>query len=184
MNHRESNRAIATPKGGQATVAAGSHSRRERQRAPTEIGAGAPARLRNDLAPQLTLAVAPTERLTPASQPTRRSDQAQSERIGNSIKRLGICRPSLVNGDLKIIEGRAIWVAAKELRIVEVPCIVVDHLDDASEQQLRSLVLLTMLGGDVRPRRLGWACARTASDVDDPDSNGEEEDDHEQAWSL
>lgn len=71
--------------------------------------------------------------------------------------------------------------AVKELRIVEVPCIVVDHLDDASEQQLRSLVLLTMLGGDVRPRRLGWACARTASDVDDPDSNGEEEDDHEQA---
>jgi hypothetical protein len=90
VNHRESNRAIRTPKCGHAVRP---HARRERPRAPTEIGAHEPVRPRNDLAPQLTLVVVPTEHLTHASQPTRRSDQAQSERIGN-IKRSGSGRPS------------------------------------------------------------------------------------------
>lgn len=90
MNHRELNCAIPTRKCGHAVR---SRARRERPRAPTEIGAHAPVRPRNDLAPQLTLVVVPTEHLTHASQPTRRSDQAQSERIGN-IKRSGSGRPS------------------------------------------------------------------------------------------
>jgi hypothetical protein len=35
--------------------------------------------------------------------------------------------------------------------------------------------------GQVRAWRLGGACARTTSDVDDADSIGEEEDGHERA---
>jgi ParB-like chromosome segregation protein Spo0J len=50
---------------------------------------------------------------------------------------LGICRPILVNGDLAIVEGHGVWEAAKELGIVEVACIVIDHLD-ASELRLLS----------------------------------------------
>ena len=140
MNHRESNRAIATPKGVKATVAARSRARRESQRSLTEIGAHAPARPRNDLAPQLILVLVPTERLTPASRAARRRDQAQSEQIRNSVKRLGICRPILINGDFTIVEGHGIWEAAKELGIVEVPCIVIDHLD-TSGQRVLSLAL-------------------------------------------
>ena len=140
VNHQDSNRAIATPKGLKATVAARSRARRARQRALTEIGAHAPAQLRNDLAPQLDLVIVPTERLKPASRPVRRRDPTQSARIRNSIRRLGICRPILVNGDFTIVEGHGIWEAAKGLGIAEVPCILIDHLD-ASEQRLLSLAL-------------------------------------------
>jgi ParB-like nuclease family protein len=146
VNHRESNRAIATPEGVNAAVATTSRASRESRRART--GAHGPARPRNDLVPHLTLVVAPTDRLTPASQSTRRRDQPESERIDSSIKRLGSC-PILVNGDVQIVKGHGIWEAAKELGIVQVPCIciVIDH-PDASELPL-SLALLTALGEDV-----------------------------------
>ena len=141
MDHQQSKkRPVATPKGVKAAVAARSRARRERQSALTEIGAHAPARLRNDLAPHLNLVVVPTERLRPASQPVRRRDQTQNARIRDSIKRLGICRPILVDGDFTIVEGHGIWEAAKELGIAEVPCIVIDHLDE-SELRLLSLAL-------------------------------------------
>jgi hypothetical protein len=55
MKHQESNHAIAAPKVVKATVAARSRARRESQRVLTEIGAHAPARPQNDLAPQLGL---------------------------------------------------------------------------------------------------------------------------------
>lgn len=147
MNHRESNRAIATPEGVNAAVAATSRARREFRRALT--GAHGPARPGNDLAPRLTLVVAPTDRLTPASQSTRRRDRPESERIDSSIKRLGSCRQILVNGDLQIVKGQGIWEAAKELGIVQGPCIciVIDH-PDASEHRPLSLALLTALGED------------------------------------
>ncbi len=141
MSHQQSKkRAIATPKCVKAAVAARSRARRERQSALTEIAAHAPARLRNDLAPQLNLVVVPTERLRPASRPVRRRDPTQNARIRDSIKRLGICRPILVNGDFTIVEGHGVWEAAKELGIAEVPCIVIDHLDE-SELRLLSLAL-------------------------------------------
>jgi hypothetical protein len=93
--------------------------------------------------------VAPTDRLTPASQSTRRRDRPESERIDSSIKRLGSCRQILVNGDLQIVKGQGIWEAAKELGIVQGPCIciVIDH-PDASEHRPLSLALLTALGED------------------------------------
>jgi ParB-like chromosome segregation protein Spo0J len=133
-------KAIAAPKGVKAAVAARSQARRGRQSALTEIAEHAPARLRNDLAPQLNLVVLRTERLSPASRPVRRRDQTQNARIRESVKRLGICRPILVNGDFAIVEGHGIWEAAKDLVVAEVPCIVIDHLD-ASEQRLLSLAL-------------------------------------------
>jgi DNA modification methylase/ParB-like chromosome segregation protein Spo0J len=124
----------------EAAVAARSRARRERQSALTEIAAHLPARPRNDLAPQLNFIVAPAERLRRATRPVRRRDQTQNARIRESIKRLGICRPILVNGDFTIVEGHGIWEAAKELGIAEVPCIVIDHLD-ASELRLLSLAV-------------------------------------------
>jgi hypothetical protein len=140
MSYESRKKAIAAPKGVKVAVAARSQARRGRQSALTEIAAHAPARLRNDLAPQLNLVVVPTERLNSASRPVRRRDQTQNARIRESVKRLGICRPILVNGDFTIVEGHGIWEAAKELGIAEVPCIVIDHLD-ASEQRLLSLAL-------------------------------------------
>jgi DNA modification methylase len=141
VDHQQSKkRAIATPKGVKAAVAARSRARRERQSALTEIGAHAPARLRNDLAPQLNLVLVPTERLRPALRPIRRRDQTQNARIRDSIKRLGICRPILIDGNFTIVEGHGVWEAAKELEIAEVPCIVIDHLNE-SGLRLLSLAL-------------------------------------------
>jgi DNA modification methylase len=140
MNYESRKKAIAAPKGVKAAVAARSQARRGRQSALTEIAAHMPARLRNDLTPRLNLVVVPTERLSPASRPVRRRDQTQNARIRESVKRLGICRPILVNGDFTIVEGHGIWEAAKDLGIAEVPCIVIDHLD-SSEQRLLSLAL-------------------------------------------
>ncbi len=155
MNNRKSKGwAPAAPKGVLATVAAKSRKRRQVQRELTEIEAHAPAKRRNDLAPRLEFLVMPTERLKPASRQVRRRDATQSARMLASIARFGICRPVLISADQTIIEGHGIWEAARQMGIAEIPCILVDHLDNNALRLLRITLNRLSETGDWDPETL------------------------------
>ncbi len=133
-------RALVAPEGLSAVIADKSRKRREAQRALAEIGAHAPAKRRNDLAPRLQIVMRPTASLTPTARQVRRRDAPQSARLLASIDRFGICRPVLITADGVIVEGHGIWEAAQQRGISEIPCIVIDHLD-ANELRLLPITL-------------------------------------------
>jgi hypothetical protein len=191
MTHRASKKmAPVAPEGLSATIADKSRERRQVQRALTEIGAHAPGKRRNDLAPLLHIVMTPTASLKPAARQVRRRDAAQNARLLASVDRFGICRPVLTDADGTIVEGHGIWEVAKQRGIPEIPCIKVDHLN-ANELRLLRVALnrtaetgawdaealrvefeeLTLLGEDIVVT--GFAMAEIDAvlleDDDDPD---------------
>ena len=75
--------------------------------------------------------------LRAASRQVRRREARQSAKLQESIDRFGICRPILIDGKGTIVEGHGLWEAAKARDLPEVPCIIIDHLDDAELRALR-----------------------------------------------
>lgn len=60
--------------------------------------------------------------------------QWQIEQIVNSIKEFGFNDPIAVNGNKVIIEGHGRYLAAKELGMKELPCIILDNLTEEQER--------------------------------------------------
>ena len=58
----------------------------------------------------------------------------QIEQIANSIKEFGFNDPIAINADNQIIEGHGRLLAAKQLGLIEVPCIVLDGLTEVQER--------------------------------------------------
>ena len=58
----------------------------------------------------------------------------QIEQIANSIQEFGFNDPIAINADNQIIEGHGRLLAAKQLGLIEVPCIVLDGLTEAQER--------------------------------------------------
>ena len=58
----------------------------------------------------------------------------QIEQIANSIKEFGFNDPIAINTDNQIIEGHGRLLAAKQLRLSEIPCIVLDGLTEVQER--------------------------------------------------
>ena len=58
----------------------------------------------------------------------------QIELIANSIKEFGFNDPIAINADNQIIEGHGRLLAAKQLGLIEVPCIVLTGLTEAQER--------------------------------------------------
>lgn len=137
MSDRKSKEwAPSAPKGVSATVADKSRKRRRVQRELTEIVAHLPPKGRNDVAPRLEFLTVQADRLKPASRQVRRRDATQGARMLASIEQFGICRPILIAPDYTIIEGHGILEAAMRLGLVEVPCIMIDHLDAKAFRKL------------------------------------------------
>ena len=76
--------------------------------------------------------------LIPYAANSRTHSDTQVAQIAASIKEFGWTNPILVSGDDTIIAGHARTLAAKKLGMVEVPVIVLDHLNEA---QRRALVI-------------------------------------------
>jgi ParB-like nuclease domain len=145
MSHREPKPQTPNSAVGVKGVIAGrARSRRETQRALSEVEAHAPRPRRNDLAPRLGLEMRAVESLRPASRSVRRRDAKQSAKLQASLERFGLCRPILIDAEGTIVEGHGLWEAAKAQGVSEVSCIVIDHLD---KTELRSLsIALNRLG--------------------------------------
>ncbi len=70
----------------------------------------------------------PTDQLKPANRRTRRHLAKNVRVIANGIREHGFLNPILVDRDYGIICGHGRWLAAQQLKLEQVPVIVVDHL--------------------------------------------------------
>jgi ParB-like chromosome segregation protein Spo0J len=58
----------------------------------------------------------------------------QIEQIANSIQEFGFNDPIAINADDQIIEGHGRLLAAKQMGLTEIPCIVLDGLTEVQER--------------------------------------------------
>ena len=58
----------------------------------------------------------------------------QIEQIANSIQEFGFNDPIAINGDNQIIEGHGRLLAAKQLGLTEIPCIILTGLTEVQER--------------------------------------------------
>jgi ParB-like chromosome segregation protein Spo0J len=145
MGYREPKPLTPTAAAGvKGIVAARARSRRESQRALSEINLHSPRPRRNDLAPRLRLETRTLESLRPASRSVRCRDVKQSAKLQASLERFGLCRPILIDAEGTIVEGHGLWEVARAQGVSEVPCIVIDHLDRTELRALR--IALNRLG--------------------------------------
>lgn len=80
----------------------------------------------------------PVGALIPYARNSRTHSDAQVAQIASSIREFGWTNPVLIDGDGGIIAGHGRLMAARQLGLAEVPCIVLDHL---SETQKRALII-------------------------------------------
>ena len=80
----------------------------------------------------------PVERLIPYARNARTHSDEQVAQVAASIAEFGFVNPILVGPDGVIIAGHARLLAARTLRMTEVPVLVLGHL---TETQRRALVL-------------------------------------------
>ena len=80
----------------------------------------------------------PVDRLLPYARNARTHSDEQVAQIAASIAEFGWANPILAGGDGIIIAGHARLLAARKLKMTDVPVIVLDHL---TETQRRALVL-------------------------------------------
>src|ERR1017187_8335965 len=78
------------------------------------------------------------DRLIPYIRNARTHSEEQVAQVAASIVEFGWTNPILVGADGVIIAGHARLLAARKLKMIEVPVIVLDHL---SETQRRALIL-------------------------------------------
>ena len=76
----------------------------------------------------------PVERLVPYEKNARTHSLEQIAQIKASIQEFGFTAPILVDGDDGILAGHGRLEAAKDLGMVEVPVVVLDHLTAAQKQ--------------------------------------------------
>jgi hypothetical protein len=80
----------------------------------------------------------PIERLKPYGANARTHSRRQIKLIARSIKRYGFINPLLIDGDNRIIAGHGRVAAARELGLLTVPAVRINHLKEAD---LRAYVL-------------------------------------------
>jgi DNA modification methylase len=105
-------------------------------------------RARNDLMPKLELADRDPRSLVFPECNVRTVDPAQVRAVSHSISVWGFVDPVLVDGDGKVIQGVVSAMAAIELALPTVPCIVVRHLSEQEQRVVRlALNRLSERGG-------------------------------------
>jgi len=76
----------------------------------------------------------PIERLVPYERNARTHSDHQIRQIANSIAEFGFTNPILVDTQAGIIAGHARLLAARQLKLPQVPVIVLSHLSDAQKR--------------------------------------------------
>ena len=74
------------------------------------------------------------EHLIPYANNSRTHGDAQIAQIAASIKEFGFTNPVLIDGEGGIIAGHGRVLAARKLKMAEVPCIMLDHLTDTQKR--------------------------------------------------
>lgn len=79
----------------------------------------------------------PLDRLRPSPRNPRRHGDDQIARIARSVAAYGFNNPLLIDPEGEIIAGEARWHAARQLRLADVPVIVLAHLTPAQREAYR-----------------------------------------------
>ena len=95
---------------------------------------------RNDLLPGLELFHRSPETLKPPEREIRELEASHLAEVEDATGAFGFVDPVLVTQDGRTIDGVARVMAARNLQLATIPCLVVDH---QSETELRSLRIAT-----------------------------------------
>ena len=79
----------------------------------------------------------PVETLIPYEYNTKKHDKTQINNVAESIKQFGFVQPVVIDSDGVIVIGHCRVLAAKKLKIKEVPCVCVDDLTPEQVNALR-----------------------------------------------
>ena len=111
-------------------------SKRRRERL-SSLASAPPLRRRNDLLPRLVVEeVSPADLVSPARN-VRRQEAAHIREVAASIAELGFCDPVLIGSGNTILNGAIRVEAAKQLGLLRIPCIRVQHLTSVEQRLLR-----------------------------------------------
>lgn len=78
----------------------------------------------------------PIAELSPYARNARTHSPEQVEAIARSIQEFGFVAPVLIASDNTVIAGHGRLMAAEQIGMVEVPCVSLDHLDEAQRRAL------------------------------------------------
>jgi ParB-like chromosome segregation protein Spo0J len=74
--------------------------------------------------------------LIPYERNTKKHDKTQINNVAESIKQYGFVQPIVIDKDNVVVIGHCRLLAAKQLKMKEVPCVCVE---DLTEEQVRAL---------------------------------------------
>ena len=77
-----------------------------------------------------------TEQLVPYDKNTKKHDKTQINNVAESIKQYGFVQPIAIDKDNVVVIGHCRLLAAKKLKMKEVPCVCVE---DLTEEQVKAL---------------------------------------------
>ena len=77
-----------------------------------------------------------TEQLVPYDKNTKKHDKTQINNVAESIKQYGFVQPIVIDKDNVVVIGHCRLLAAKQLKMKEVPCVCVE---DLTEEQVKAL---------------------------------------------
>ena len=75
--------------------------------------------------------------LIPYERNTKKHDKTQINNVAESIKQYGFVQPIVIDKDNVVVIGHCRLLAAKQLKMKEVPCVCVDDLTDEQVKALR-----------------------------------------------
>lgn len=84
----------------------------------------------------MTIVNKPTAELKPYNKNTKKHDDAQINNVAESIKQYGFVQPIVIDKNNVVVIGHCRLLAAKKLKMTDVPCVCVD---DLTEQQIKAL---------------------------------------------
>lgn len=113
---------------------------RKRRSDTVAIATSGIGRSRNDLLPKLEFVDRDPRSLVRPDRNVRAAEPAQIRAVSHSITVSGFVNPVLISSDNKLIHGVVSVMAAIELGLPTVPCVVVSHLN-AEEQRVVRLAL-------------------------------------------
>lgn len=79
----------------------------------------------------------PVDSLIPYARNSRTHSDSQIAQIAASIREFGFTNPVLIDNDGGIIAGHGRVMAARKLKLTEVPCIRLSHLNDIQRRAVR-----------------------------------------------
>ena len=105
------------------------------------------------------------EDLIPYASNSRTHSEQQIAQIAASIREFGWTNPVLINDENSIIAGHGRLLAARQLKMTEVPCIKLDHLTKSQQKAL-------VIADNQLALNAGWDVEMLKAEISGLDTDG------------